>query len=259
MPRGGTIVSEWDNMIESVKGAPEPGQAPGKRKDVEEMFDAIAHRYDFLNHLLSFGIDRLWRRKAVSMLKKDAPRSILDVATGTGDLALRALSLSPEKIVGVDISEGMLEIGRQKIARRGAADVIEMRSGASEDLPLESDTFDAAMVAFGVRNFEDLEQGLREIGRVLRPGAPLVVLEFSHPARFPIKQLYGAYSRYVVPNVGKRVSKHEHAYKYLPDSVSVFPSGADFLNVMERCGFDGLEAHPLTFGIASIYFGRATD
>lgn len=238
-------------------GIPEPGQAPGKREDVEAMFDAIAHRYDLLNHLLSFGIDRIWRRKAVAMLRSDAPKTILDVATGTGDLAIRALKLSPRRIVGVDISEAMLKRGREKIAGIGAQDIIEMRSGASEDLPFDDGSFDAAMVAFGVRNFENLRVGLSEIARVLRPGQPLVVLEFSHPRRFPIKQLYGLYFRYVVPNIGRTVSRHEHAYKYLPDSVGVFPSGEAFLEEMAASGFEDLRAERLTFGIASLYFGRA--
>lgn len=221
------------------------------------MFDAIAHRYDLLNHLLSFGIDRIWRRKAVAMLRADAPRSILDVATGTGDLAVRALKLSPERIVGVDISEAMLALGRVKIAELGATDIIELCSGASEDLPFSNDSFDAAMVAFGVRNFEDLRGGLSEIARVVRPNGPLVVLEFSQPEHFPIKQLYGSYFRYVVPNVGRTLSRHEHAYQYLPDSVHAFPSGDAFLAEMEASGFRDLHATKLTFGIASLYFGRS--
>jgi len=240
-----------------TQGIPEPGQAPGKREDVQAMFDAIAPRYDFLNHLLSFGIDRIWRRKAVAMLRADAPRTILDVATGTGDLAIRALKLGPEKIVGVDISEAMLERARAKIAGVGAGDIIEMRSGASEQLQFEDNSFDAAMVAFGVRNFENLRAGLSEIARVVRPGGPLVVLEFSRPRHFPIKQLYGLYFRYVIPNVGRTVSRHEHAYQYLPDSVGVFPTGNAFLEEMAATGFEDLRSKPLTFGIASLYFGRA--
>lgn len=240
-----------------AQGIPQPGQAPGKREDVQAMFDAIAHRYDLLNHLLSLGIDRIWRRKAVALLREDGPRTILDVATGTGDLAIRALKLSPEKIVGVDISEAMLERGRIKIAELGAQNTIEMQFGASEDLPFEDASFDAAMVAFGVRNFENLRAGLSEIARVLRPGGPLVVLEFSQPRLFPVKQLYGLYFRYVVPNVGRAVSRHEHAYQYLPDSVGVFPSGDAFLDEMEASGFEDLRSKPLTFGIASLYFGRA--
>jgi demethylmenaquinone methyltransferase/2-methoxy-6-polyprenyl-1,4-benzoquinol methylase len=191
------------------------------------------------------------------MLRRHAPKSILDVATGTGDLAIRALTLSPERIVGVDISEAMLARGREKIAEIGASDVIEMRTGASEELPFADDAFDAAMVAFGVRNFENLRGGLSEISRVLRPGGPLVVLEFSQPRHFPIKQLYGFYFRRVVPNVGRTVSRHDHAYQYLPDSVSVFPSGDDFLAEMQASGFDSLKRETLTFGIASIYYGRS--
>lgn len=253
----GHTIKETEGLV--AKEIPDPGQAPGKRKDVQVMFDAIAHRYDLLNHLLSFGIDRIWRRQAVAMLRSDAPRSILDVATGTGDLAIRALSLSPERIVGVDISEKMLERGRQKVAAIGAGEVIEMRTGASEELPFSDDTFDAAMVAFGVRNFENLRAGLSEIARVVRAGGPLVVLEFSRPEHFPVKQLYGLYFRYVVPNVGRTISRHKHAYQYLPDSVGAFPSGEDFLAEMEASGFEDLRAKKLTFGIASLYFGRSRD
>lgn len=236
---------------------PTVGQAPGKREEVGAMFDAIAHRYDFLNHLLSLGIDRLWRKRAVSLLRPDQPQTILDVATGTADLAIEALKLQPRRIVGVDIAEEMLAIGREKVARLGKSDVIELRRGASENLPLDDDTFDAAMVAFGVRNFEDLGAGLREIERVLRPGGPLVVLEFSHPTRFPVKQVYELYFRQVVPRVGRAVSKHSTAYDYLPESVEEFPFGPAFLEQMESAGFDDLRDIMLTFGIASIYYGRA--
>lgn len=221
------------------------------------MFDAIAPRYDLLNHLLSFGIDRLWRRKAVAMLKREAPKSILDVATGTADLAIRALTLSPERIVGVDISETMLKLGREKVAAIGADRVIELQTGAAENLPFDDGTFDAAMVAFGVRNFENLRAGLSEIRRVLRPGCLLVILEFSRPERFPIKQLYRFYFRHIVPRVGRSISRHEHAYQYLPDSVDAFPSGDDFLAEMAACGFEDRSVRGLTFGIASLYSGRA--
>lgn len=241
-----------------VTSKPTIGQAPGKRQEVGAMFDAIAHRYDLLNHLLSLGIDRLWRKKAVSLLLDDRPATILDVATGTADLAIEALRLDPGRIVGVDISEEMLENGRQKVEKLGKSDVITLVYGASEELPFSDATFDAAMVAFGVRNFEDLGRGLQEIGRVLKPGCPLVVLEFSHPRRFPIRQLYDFYFRRVVPLVGRLISKHATAYEYLPDSVGVFPYGQTFLDELSAAGFERLEMIPLTFGIASLYLGRST-
>ncbi|MFV1981055.1 MAG: bifunctional demethylmenaquinone methyltransferase/2-methoxy-6-polyprenyl-1,4-benzoquinol methylase UbiE [Rhodothermia bacterium] len=236
---------------------PTIGQAPGKREEVRAMFDSIAHRYDLLNHLLSLGIDRLWRKKAVSMLKSERPRRILDVATGTADLAIEALRLNPERIVGIDISEKMLEKGRVKVANLGKAGIIDLRQGASENLPLDDNSFDAALVAFGVRNFENLRGGLEEIARVLAPGRPLVVLEFSHPSRFPVKQVYDFYFRHVVPHIGKAVSKNATAYQYLPESVNAFPHGRSFLDEMEASGFTDLRQESLTFGIAALYFGRS--
>lgn len=220
------------------------------------MFDSIAHRYDLLNHLLSAGIDRLWRKKAISLLAADSPATILDVATGTADLAIEALKLQPDAVIGIDISNEMLEIGREKVRRIGKADVIDLRQGASEKLPLADGSFDAAVVGFGVRNFEDLDIGLREIHRVLAPGGRLAVLEFSQPGGFPVKQVYDFYFKHVVPRVGKAVSRHETAYEYLNESVDAFPYGEAFLNVMGRAGFNERTAYPQTFGIASIYIGR---
>jgi demethylmenaquinone methyltransferase/2-methoxy-6-polyprenyl-1,4-benzoquinol methylase len=234
---------------------PSIGNAPGKREEVRAMFDSIAPRYDLLNHLLSLGIDKLWRKKAVSLLAPHEPKRILDIATGTADLAIEASRLNPELVVGIDISPEMLEVGRQKVERLGKSQTIDLRLGASEDLPLEDASFDAALVAFGVRNFENLQAGLKEINRVLAPGAPLVVLEFSHPTRFPVKQFYEFYFRYIVPRIGKVVSKHDSAYEYLPESVEAFPFGDAFLAEMEQAGFEKLSARPVTFGIASIYYG----
>lgn len=236
---------------------PTIGQGPGKREEVRAMFNAIAPRYDLLNHVLSLGIDRLWRKKAVSMLRSDRPRRILDVATGTADLAIEALGLNPDRIVGIDISEEMLEKGRVKVGKLGKADIIDLRLGASEELPLDDNSFDAAMVAFGVRNFENLRGGLEEIARVLVPGRPLVVLEFSHPSHFPVKQVYDFYFRHVVPRVGKAVSKNATAYEYLPESVEAFPHGSLFLGEMEASGFTDLRQQSLTFGIAALYYGRS--
>lgn len=236
---------------------PPIGESPGKKEQVEAMFDSIAPRYDLLNRVLSFGIDQRWRRQAVDLLRDASPRRILDVATGTADLALQVLTLEPEKVIGVDISEEMLRIGRQKISEAGEEARVELRKGDSERLPFSDSQFDAALVAFGVRNFENLGRGLQEIQRVLRPGGKLVVLEFSHPRAFPVKQVYGFYSRYILPRVGGAVSGDAGAYKYLPDSVAAFPDGEDFLSQLDLVGFGELLWKPLTFGVASLYRGTA--
>ncbi|GIV57373.1 MAG: bifunctional demethylmenaquinone methyltransferase/2-methoxy-6-polyprenyl-1,4-benzoquinol methylase UbiE [Bacteroidetes bacterium] len=238
-----------------MKNYPPIGEAQGKKEAVQAMFDAIAPRYDLLNRILSFGIDRRWRRQAIEMLREHQPRRILDVATGTADLAIEALTLEPEKVVGVDISEEMLRVGREKIERLGLTDRITLRRGDAERLPFSDAQFDAVLVAFGVRNFENLEQGLRQIARVLRPGGVLVVLEFSHPRRFPVKQLYEFYARHILPRIGSSVSKDEGAYRYLPESIAAFPDGPRFLDIMQQVGFSDLRWKPLTFGIASLYRG----
>ncbi len=238
------------------KHTPPPGQAPGKKKAVEAMFDDIAPRYDLLNRILSFGIDQTWRDKAVHLLEEDGPKRILDVATGTGDLAIKALDLNPETVVGVDISEEMLAQGRRKVEALGLSSRVTLRRGDAEKLPFSDAQFDAALVAFGVRNFENLQKGLGEIRRVLRPGGALVVLEFSHPSAFPIKQAYEFYSHVVLPFVGRIVSKNSSAYEYLPASVDVFPSGRAFCDELRRSGYEAVEARPLTFGIATLYKGR---
>ena len=221
------------------------------------MFDKIAPRYDLLNRLLSGGVDQIWRRKAIALLRKTRPRSILDVATGTADLAIMVARLDPDRIVGVDIAEEMLEIGRRKIRRKGLSDLIELRFGDAEKLPFSDNQFDAVLVGFGVRNFEDLPEGLTQMHRVLKSGGTLIVLEFSRPTAFPITQLYGFYGSRILPLIGKIVSGDEGAYTYLPDSIAAFPDGEDFLNVMRSVGFSGVRQHRLTFGIASIYFGKA--
>ena len=239
-----------------MKNYPPVGEAEGKKQDVEQMFDAIAPRYDLLNRVLSMGIDQWWRKRAVAMLKSENPRDILDVATGTADLALEALSLDPAHVVGIDISEEMLAYGREKISRRGEEHRVVLQTADAENLPFEDASFDAAMVAFGVRNFENLLAGLQDIRRVLRPGGVLIVLEFSQPTVFPVKQAYQVYSRHVLPRIGRAVSQNEGAYQYLPDSVAAFPSGEDFLERMRTSGYADLAWKPLTFGIASLYKGR---
>ena len=238
--------------------AVKPYNEGSKKQEVEQMFDNIAHSYDFLNHAFSFGIDVLWRKKAIRILKKENPKQVLDVATGTADFALEAarMKLNADKIVGVDLSEGMLEIGRKKIRERNWDKVIELQKGDSENLPFETNTFDAFTVAFGVRNFEHLEAGLTEMLRVIKPGAMGIVLEFSKPTKFPIKQLFRFYFKYIMPLIGRMISKDKRAYDYLPESVQAFPSGKDFTNILEKCGYVDCKIIPLSGGIASIYIGR---
>jgi demethylmenaquinone methyltransferase / 2-methoxy-6-polyprenyl-1,4-benzoquinol methylase len=227
-----------------------------KKEQVADMFNNISKTYDFLNHFLSLGIDIIWRKKAINELKKDQPKLILDVATGTGDFAFEALSiLKPEKIIGVDISQGMLDIAKQKIEKRGLGDKFEIKLGDSEKLPFSDSQFDAVTVAYGVRNFEHLETGLADINRVLKPGGKAVVLEFSKPKVFPIKQLYKFYFNYITPGIGKLFSKDSRAYTYLPESVAAFPDGEKFISLMDKVGFKNTKCRPLAFGICSIYTG----
>ncbi|MEQ9376379.1 MAG: bifunctional demethylmenaquinone methyltransferase/2-methoxy-6-polyprenyl-1,4-benzoquinol methylase UbiE [Imperialibacter sp.] len=226
-----------------------------KKAQVAEMFNNISRRYDFLNHFLSLGIDIVWRKKAVRELKEIKPKQILDIATGTGDFAIEALSLKPDKVIGVDISEGMLAMGKKKIARMKLEDKVELQMGDSEKLLFDDNTFDAVIVAFGVRNFENLEKGLADMWRVLKPGGKVVVLEFSKPTRFPMKQLYSFYFKYILPIIGRMISKDRAAYTYLPESVKAFPDGALFTNILDRVGFKKTICKPQTFGICSIYTG----
>lgn len=220
------------------------------------MFNNISGTYDFLNHFLSLGIDVIWRKMAIRELTASKPSTILDVATGTGDFAFEAIRiLKPAKIIGVDISEGMLGIADEKIRKRGLQDVFEIRLGDSEKLLFDNDTFDAVTVAFGVRNFEDLEKGLCDMLRVLKPGGKVVILEFSKPKVFPVKQAYNFYFKYITPTIGKLFSKDSSAYTYLPESVEAFPDGKDFVSLMQKVGFKDTKHRPLTFGICSIYTG----
>ncbi len=226
-----------------------------KKEEVAEMFNNISGKYDFLNHFLSLGIDKIWRKKAVELLKEIKPNRILDLATGTGDFAIESLRLKPQEIVGMDISEGMLEVGRQKMKKRGFDNIISMRLGDSEALPFEDNYFDALTVGFGVRNYENLDKGLSEMLRVVRPGGKLVILEFSKPKRFPVKQYYAFHSKYIIPFFGKRISKDEKAYAYLPESVAAFPEGKDFENILNRLGYKEVKAKLVAGGIATIYSG----
>lgn len=227
-----------------------------KREQIAEMFDNVSSNYDFLNHFLSAGIDFYWRKRAIKLLRAEKPQTILDIATGTGDFAIEALKLNPTKIIGVDISEGMLAVGREKIKKLGMENVIELRSGDSTNLLLDSNSFDAVIASFGVRNFENLLAGLTEMCRVTKSGGTCVVLEFSKPKTFPFKQLYNFYFRYILPIIGRMVSKDASAYTYLPESVQAFPDGNDFLKVYEQAGFKNTKCIPLTFGICSIYVGK---
>ncbi len=219
------------------------------------MFNSISGNYDFLNHFLSLGIDISWRKKAIKALADLKPKAILDVATGTGDFAIQAMTLSPEKIIGVDISEGMLAVGKEKMKARGVDQIIDLRYADSENLPFEENKFDAAIVAFGVRNFENLERGLAEMHRVIKPGGKVVILEFSKPRAFPFKHLYHFYFKFVLPKIGRLISRNPAAYTYLPESVQAFPDGEDFIALLNRVGFNQTTCKPLTFGISSLYTG----
>ena len=235
---------------------PYKAENSGKKEQISKMFNNISHRYDFLNHFLSLGIDKIWRRSAIGFLKPLKPKAILDVATGTGDFALQALSLNPQKITGVDISDGMLNVGRKKLEKLKLSNRIELLAGDSENLDFPDNTFDAVTVGFGVRNFENLERGLSEIRRVMKPEAMLVVLEFSRPRKFPMRQLYNYYFKNILPGLGRLISSDASAYTYLPESVEAFPDGTDFENILKKVGFKETSCKPLTFGISSIYTAR---
>ncbi|MCG2461140.1 bifunctional demethylmenaquinone methyltransferase/2-methoxy-6-polyprenyl-1,4-benzoquinol methylase UbiE [Flavobacteriaceae bacterium F89] len=225
----------------------------GKKEQVTQMFDRISKDYDGLNRVISFGADIHWRKKVVAILKDKKPKNIMDIATGTGDLAINLVKTGANKIVGVDISPGMLEVGKKKIAERNLGKKVEMLVGDGENLPFDDDSFDAITVAFGVRNFEDLEKGLSEIYRVLKPKGTFVVLETSVPTKTPYKQGYYFYTKHILPKIGKLFSRDRSAYSYLSKSAAVFPYGEHFNNILNKIGFIGIENKPQTFGVASIY------
>lgn len=228
----------------------------GKKVAVESMFDSIAWRYDFLNHFLSFNFDRFWRRRAIKIISESYKSPvILDVATGTADLAIAAMKLDPSKITGIDISNRMLEIGKEKIRKRGLSGKIELMPGDSEKIPFCNDIFDVAMVAFGVRNFSDPLKGLMEMNRVIRNRGMIMVLEFSKPSGFPFKPIYNLYFRNILPFFGRLFSKDKAAYRYLPESVMKFPDNEEFLKLLVQAGFSDLHQIKLTGGVASIYTG----
>lgn len=227
-----------------------------KKEQVAKMFNNISGTYDFLNHFLSLGIDIIWRKIAIRELLADKPRHILDVATGTGDFAFEAIKiLKPEQIKGVDISAGMLAIAKEKIVKRNLQNVFVVSLGDSERLLFDDSQFDAVTVAYGVRNFENLEKGLSDMLRVLKPSGKVVILEFSKPRVFPVKQAYNFYFKYITPSIGKLFSKDASAYSYLPESVAAFPDGKQFTELMKKVGFQNTKLRPLAFGICSIYTG----
>jgi demethylmenaquinone methyltransferase / 2-methoxy-6-polyprenyl-1,4-benzoquinol methylase len=228
--------------------------APEKKKEqIRRMFNSIAHRYDFLNHFLSLGIDHRWRKRLVKLVKPEKPELILDVATGTADLAIELAALKPKKITGVDISERMLEVGQKKLIKLKLDEIIYLKHTDAEKLPFSDHSFNLVTVAFGVRNFENLQKGLKEINRVLRDGGSIAVLEFSMPRHFPVKQLYRFYFRFLLPRLGRWISRDPGAYTYLPDSVETFPYGKAFATELGKAGFSNTRIFPLTFDIANIY------
>lgn len=242
---------KFSNMSKNI--TPYKDSDLGKKEQVAQMFDTISDNYDGLNRVISFGIDVKWRKKVLKLVANTNPETILDIATGTGDLAILMTQTNAKKIIGLDISAGMLEVGRKKIAHKNLNHKIEMVLGDSENIPYPDASFDAITVAFGVRNFENLKEGLAEILRVLKPGGIFVILETSVPEKFPYKQGYKFYSKYILPLIGKIFSKDNSAYQYLSDSASVFPYGEALNNILRKVGFIDVKALPQTLGVASIY------
>lgn len=242
-------------MTEQKVVKPYNKESSSKKEEVAEMFNNISKRYDFLNHFLSLGIDKIWRKKAIRLLKEIKPERMLDVATGTGDFAISALRLNPQQIIGIDISQGMLDVGTAKMKKRGVDHIVQLQLGDSEDLPFEDNHFDALTVGFGVRNYQNLEKGLSDMLRVLKPNGKAVILEFSKPKKFPVKQFFGFYSKFLIPFFGRKISKDARAYAYLPESVAVFPEGEEFKQIMAKVGYKDVQAKLVSGGIATIYSG----
>jgi len=241
-------------MKQSIK--PDENKPETKKTQVTHMFDGISKSYDLLNRIITLGIDVLWRKRVVKLLQKEQPKSILDIATGTGDLVLELAKINADKIIGLDISPGMLEIGKQKVKNKQLEDRIDMQLGDSEALPFNKETFDGVTIAFGVRNFENLELGLQEIFRVLKPNGALVVLETAVPQNRLLRSLYSLYTQKIMPFIGKLFSKDPSAYQYLSDSAAIFPCGEQFNNILRKNGFIEVEDFPQTLGVSSIYFAR---
>jgi len=233
-----------------------PKEETERKQYIRSMFNSIASKYDFLNHIFSGGTDVLWRKKAITLLKKYEPKKILDVACGTGDFSFAAMKLSPQEIIGVDIAEEMLAIGKEKIAKKSFQNTVRFEIGEAESLKFSNEYFDAAIVAFGVRNFSNLEQGLSEMRRVLKSNGVLCVLEFSKPKSFPFKQLYFFYFKHVLPFLGKQISQHNEAYNYLPHTVMNFPQGENFISILKKVGFKNVEENRLAFGISTVYLAQ---
>lgn len=244
----------WTDMRESIK--PNPNLTETKKIQVTQMFNGISKRYDILNRIITFGIDVLWRKKVVKFLKKEKYNSLLDIATGTGDLVIELAKLDIDKIIGLDISPGMLEIGRIKVKKKQLNDRINMMLGDSEALNFDNQTFDAVTIAFGVRNFENLDLGLQEIYRVLKTNGTIVILETAIPKNRFIKKLYSFYTQTIMPSIGKIFSIDRSAYQYLSDSAAIFPCGEAFNNILRKNGFIQVEDFPQTLGVSSIYFGK---
>ncbi|MFC0875079.1 bifunctional demethylmenaquinone methyltransferase/2-methoxy-6-polyprenyl-1,4-benzoquinol methylase UbiE [Saccharicrinis sp. FJH2] len=235
--------------------SPYHGEKGTKKEEVASMFDNISKKYDFLNIFLSFGIDRLWRKRVIRTLRPVQPEQVLDIATGTGDLAFQLAKITSEKVTGADISEGMLAVAREKMEKRNLNCAMEFITGDAENLPFKDNTFDVVTVGFGIRNFQDPLAGLKDMTRVVRKGGTIAVLEFSKPTVFPVKQLYRFYSFHLIPFFGRFVSGDNRAYTYLPESVDAFPEGEGFLNLMKNAGLKDRRQRKLTFGIASLYTG----
>ena len=240
----------------ATKVTPYKNSELGKKEQVEQMFDKVSKNYDFLNRVLTFGIDINWRKKVVKAVAENNPKQILDIATGTGDFAIMLAKLNPDKVIGLDISQGMLDVGIEKIKNKKLESLIDMVQGDSENMPFEDNTFDAITIGFGVRNFENLDKGLQEVRRVLKPNGILAILETSQPEKFPMKQLFKFYSKYIIPTIGGLFSKDKSAYSYLPESAAAFPYGENFNNILQKNGFNNATNKPLTFGIASMYTAK---